>query len=257
MKSINWNQMSELGLIERINREILHPLGLAVSRDVETGTSTKVLVADDGVWEYPSDMQTTIISDEDVQSKLAEMNSDELVRLTKADLKEAVSFVSKVFVEMEDGESVIVIIDADNLPNVKEAHFQQAFCKENGITALYGKGIIIEDKKIHFFTTDRKTFAGYNGHTVVITSDAVSKYAEVMAAGISMHKRWRQYVVYINQDSNNDALDSELTITEKLESIHEYASMIPLHLTDENSHANLHIKHFVKQIKLHCQLEEK
>ncbi|MGL4713082.1 MAG: DUF7415 domain-containing protein [Shewanella sp.] len=25
--------MSELGLIERINREILHPLGLAVSRN--------------------------------------------------------------------------------------------------------------------------------------------------------------------------------------------------------------------------------
>ncbi|HGK7310691.1 TPA: hypothetical protein ACJ51G_000661 [Aeromonas hydrophila subsp. hydrophila] len=33
MKCINWNQASELGLIVRINREILHPLGLSMSRD--------------------------------------------------------------------------------------------------------------------------------------------------------------------------------------------------------------------------------
>lgn len=28
---INWNQASEMGLIERINTEILHPLGLAIN----------------------------------------------------------------------------------------------------------------------------------------------------------------------------------------------------------------------------------
>lgn len=33
MKCINWNQASELGLVVRINREILHPLGLSMSRD--------------------------------------------------------------------------------------------------------------------------------------------------------------------------------------------------------------------------------
>ncbi|WP_436718977.1 DUF7415 domain-containing protein, partial [Vibrio cholerae] len=37
MKCIDWNKMSELGLIEKINREILHPLGLAITRNVETG----------------------------------------------------------------------------------------------------------------------------------------------------------------------------------------------------------------------------
>ncbi|EKO3565643.1 DUF551 domain-containing protein [Vibrio metschnikovii] len=74
MKSINWNQMSELGLIERINREILHPLGLAVSRDVYTGISAQVYVADDGVWEYGKDMPTTIISDEEVKAKLLMMH---------------------------------------------------------------------------------------------------------------------------------------------------------------------------------------
>ena len=73
MLHIDWNQMSELGLIERINREILHPLGLAVSRDVETGHSTKILIADDGCWEYDPHMETTIISDNEVRLKLTAM----------------------------------------------------------------------------------------------------------------------------------------------------------------------------------------
>lgn len=52
MKQINWNQISELGLLERINKEIMHPLGLAVYRIPDTGMSGGALVADDGVWEY-------------------------------------------------------------------------------------------------------------------------------------------------------------------------------------------------------------
>lgn len=39
MKSINWNQMSELGLIYKINKDILHPLGLAISRNPDNGFS--------------------------------------------------------------------------------------------------------------------------------------------------------------------------------------------------------------------------
>lgn len=73
MKSINWNQLAELGLLERINREILHPLGLAASRDVDTGHSTKVLIADDGEWEYDPDMPTKVLTDEDVKLCLEEM----------------------------------------------------------------------------------------------------------------------------------------------------------------------------------------
>ncbi|WP_417585332.1 hypothetical protein [Nitrincola sp.] len=112
MKSINWNQMSGLGLIERINREILHPLGLAVSRDVETGTSTKVLVADDGIWEYPSDMQTTIISDDEVKAKLMNMpngepkiNADGWVSvLERLPPKENSKASTSDFVDVFDGE---------------------------------------------------------------------------------------------------------------------------------------------------------
>lgn len=74
MKHIDWNKMSELGLIERINREICHPLGLAVSRDVETGSSKMILIADDGEWGYDPEMKTSIISDEEVRAKLSELN---------------------------------------------------------------------------------------------------------------------------------------------------------------------------------------
>ncbi len=66
--------MSELGLIERINREILHPLGLAISRDAEIGISAEVLVASDGVFSYPEDFPTTVLSDDQIKEKLAEMS---------------------------------------------------------------------------------------------------------------------------------------------------------------------------------------
>jgi hypothetical protein len=49
---IDWNDAGRFGLIERINTEVLHPIGLAMYRVVETGESPGLLVADDGVWEY-------------------------------------------------------------------------------------------------------------------------------------------------------------------------------------------------------------
>lgn len=50
--------------------------------------------------------------------------------------------------------------------------------------------------------------------------------------------------------NNHDRLTEEnKRMREALECIHEYASMIPLHLTDEKTHSNEHIMHFVKQIK--------
>lgn len=75
MKTINWNQMSELGLIERINREILHPLGLAISRNPENGCSEAIFVADDGVWEY-GNVPTTVLSDEEFKDKFLKIISE-------------------------------------------------------------------------------------------------------------------------------------------------------------------------------------
>ena len=49
---IDWNELSRRGLLTRINREILHPLGLAVCRKVETGASPGALVSPDGEWTY-------------------------------------------------------------------------------------------------------------------------------------------------------------------------------------------------------------
>lgn len=50
---IDWNEISRRGLLERINREIMHPLGLAICREVETGVSPGALVSDDGPFVYP------------------------------------------------------------------------------------------------------------------------------------------------------------------------------------------------------------
>ena len=64
--------MSDLGLIVRINKEILHPLGLAISRNPITGFSETVLVADDGVWEYAADIESRVMSDNAIRLKLSE-----------------------------------------------------------------------------------------------------------------------------------------------------------------------------------------
>lgn len=54
---IDWNEISRLGLLERINREIMHPLGLAVYRDPETGNSGGALISPDGEWCYPENAE--------------------------------------------------------------------------------------------------------------------------------------------------------------------------------------------------------
>ncbi len=73
MKTIDWNQAAELGLLERINREILHPLGLAACRNVESGVSPSLVVSDDGIWEFSKDVKTKVISDDEVRERLKNM----------------------------------------------------------------------------------------------------------------------------------------------------------------------------------------
>lgn len=73
MKTIDWNKASELGLIERINREVLHPLGLAMTRDPDNGISENLLVAPDGFFEYPEDRKTLVKPDEEVRAELEKL----------------------------------------------------------------------------------------------------------------------------------------------------------------------------------------
>lgn len=53
---INWKELSERGLVFRINHEILHPLGLAVGYESTNGVSAGAFVADDGVWQYSDEL---------------------------------------------------------------------------------------------------------------------------------------------------------------------------------------------------------
>ncbi|HEH9413044.1 TPA: hypothetical protein SIA28_001649 [Aeromonas salmonicida] len=79
MKHINWNQVSELGLIVRINREILHPLGLAITRNPENGVSEMLLVSPDGIWEYDQQLMANapIVREEDARAKIAEWTKEQ------------------------------------------------------------------------------------------------------------------------------------------------------------------------------------
>ena len=58
---VNWKELSERGLVFRINHEIMHQLGLAVMYEPETGMSGGAMVATDGAWNY-SDEQMGVHS---------------------------------------------------------------------------------------------------------------------------------------------------------------------------------------------------
>ncbi|WP_114500271.1 DUF7415 domain-containing protein [Klebsiella variicola] len=47
---LDWNELSALGLIVRINTEVLHPIGLALFRDPATGSLAEAMIAPDGKW---------------------------------------------------------------------------------------------------------------------------------------------------------------------------------------------------------------
>ena len=74
MKTIDWNQMSKLGLIEKINREILHPLGLAMTRNPDNGCSESILISDDGVWEYAKEISNKRLTKEEIETILRTKN---------------------------------------------------------------------------------------------------------------------------------------------------------------------------------------
>ena len=58
LTTINFNQLSDWGLIYLINQKVLHPLGLALSRDPDNGTSNGALLdpSDDLMWEYTKEL---------------------------------------------------------------------------------------------------------------------------------------------------------------------------------------------------------
>jgi len=67
---IDWEQMSQFGLIYEINRKVLHPLGLAMTRSPENGTSEYVIIADDLEFEY--NQTTSSFNEERLQEFLSD-----------------------------------------------------------------------------------------------------------------------------------------------------------------------------------------
>ena len=58
MTYVDFNQLSNWGLIYKINKEILHPLGLALTRNPKDGTSEGCVVDESGdlLWEFSKDI---------------------------------------------------------------------------------------------------------------------------------------------------------------------------------------------------------
>lgn len=56
MSMVDFKTLSDMGLVYAINK-LLHPMGLALSYDPDTGESEGALIADDDKWEYSPEVE--------------------------------------------------------------------------------------------------------------------------------------------------------------------------------------------------------
>lgn len=74
MSMVDFKTLSDMGLVFAINK-LLHPFGLALSYDPDTGESEGALVADDGKWEYSAEVEKRCSIKLDAFAKLLETMS--------------------------------------------------------------------------------------------------------------------------------------------------------------------------------------
>ena len=75
-KELNWNKMSEWGLVYLINDTVLHPLGLAMTRN-EHGQSLSVLLNDEP-YEFTEDARSKHIPNlKNIKDNIKKMLEDE------------------------------------------------------------------------------------------------------------------------------------------------------------------------------------
>lgn len=67
---IDWSIASRLGLIEKINTEVLHKLGLTMIREGSTGLSPGLYISDELKWTYPDDHMSTLKSEIEIKEEL-------------------------------------------------------------------------------------------------------------------------------------------------------------------------------------------
>ena len=73
LKTIDWNQLSELGLQERITRQVLLPLGLGITRLTGNGTSPGCVVADGGGAFHFTGESKDVLTDDQIKARIQQM----------------------------------------------------------------------------------------------------------------------------------------------------------------------------------------
>lgn len=57
IKFLSFNRMSQLGILYKINKEVLHPLGIALTRDQDLNCSFGCIVANDGIFNFDKEAE--------------------------------------------------------------------------------------------------------------------------------------------------------------------------------------------------------
>lgn len=82
---VDFNILSKLGLIYKINHEVLHPLGLALGYNPDCGDSDGAFLSSDDKWEYSPELEQKGSDKYEafLTKKIEGMTTAEIVKLIK------------------------------------------------------------------------------------------------------------------------------------------------------------------------------
>jgi len=93
---IDWNELSKLGLIYKINSEVLHPHGLALFRDNETGISGGAIVGDEPYTYSEDSIKNNTEKLKNLESNILELRKNINKKVNEDDL-EYINFYNDTF----------------------------------------------------------------------------------------------------------------------------------------------------------------
>lgn len=118
-ETVNWNEASKLGLVDKINEQVLHPIGMSITRNSNSGASPCILKNNGGEWEHENEYEINAFLREGVatffdngEPKLSKKQIDFLVKLNgenrsgSAPKKDSVKLAYTYFLDRDSWDSI-------------------------------------------------------------------------------------------------------------------------------------------------------
>jgi hypothetical protein len=140
-----------MGLIERINSEILHPVGLAMCRNVESGESPGLLISDDGEWTYGDDYEfRPTLTKEQIQEELKTCGG----KVTDKQFSFLVDLISKSTRGPAHSELIVNAAYKYCFNRISWLNITESTCNRANVTKSAGKALAEKINQWHGFLAD-------------------------------------------------------------------------------------------------------